>query len=130
MSLTQKTNQNNIEHIRAQIAKKNSANPYLANNKTVTRELTDMDHHPYTRWFRGVYYYPDPIVMEREAGWRPENNGCYDMVIPVFPEKHPAHCYIVPCSTVFPCFQKYDHRFKEMSDRDVFIDSQCIVQYR
>lgn len=31
---------------------------------------TDMDHHPYTRFFRGVYDNPRPVVHSRHAGVR------------------------------------------------------------
>lgn len=128
-SLTPKTTENNIEYIQRQIDKKISG-PYMANNMTAKRIVTDMDHHPYTRWFRGVYYYHHPVIMEREAGWRPLENSCYNMVIPVEKDKQPSHCYSPACSTIFPCFRNNSSRFSDMEKRDNFINDQCVVQYR
>lgn len=85
--LTANINRHSVESIREEIKKKISG-PYFANSQTVNNVVTDMDHHPYTRWFRGVYYYPDPIVIEREAGWRPLDNRCYSIISPPREEPH------------------------------------------
>ena len=104
--LTAKLNQQSIESVRREIAKKITSRPYFANADTVDNVITDMDHQPYTRWFRGVYYYPDPIIMEREAGWRPIRNSCYGLVMPPQENPEPHHCFEAPCTTTFPCYPK------------------------
>lgn len=118
-----------IDSVRSSIERK-IRGPYLANNKTVLNSVTDQDHHPYTRYFRGVYYFPDPIVMEREAGWRPIHNNCYDMVIPRQPETNPHHCYEAPCTTTFPCYPQYLTKYADKNALDVMINNACVVQYR
>lgn len=128
-TLTAKLNEQSIESVRRQIAQKISR-PYLANNQTVLNSVTDMDHHPYTRWFRGVYYYPDPIVMEREAGWRPIRNYCYDLVMPNFPEEQPHHCFEAPCTTTFPCYPQYLTKYADNDALSIMINNACITQYR
>lgn len=128
--LTPDMNERSIEHVRAMIKKKNTNNPFYATNNSVSPVVTDYDHHPYTRWFRGVYYYPDPIIAEREAGWREQENSCYDLVTPVQSEPNPDHCWEAPCSTIFPCRPKYLHRYADKELLDVMINNDCIVQYR
>jgi hypothetical protein len=127
--LTPNINSTSIETIRKEIFRKNT-NPYFANSQTVQSVVTDMDHHPYTRWFRGVYYYPDPIVMEREAGWRPINNNCYDLVMPMSEEEQPHHCFEVPCTTTLPCYPKYLTKYADKDSLDIMINNACITQHR
>lgn len=129
-NLTAQLNEHSIETIRKQIARKISSNPYFANNETVINSVTDMDHTPYTRWFRGVYYYPNPIVMEREAGWRPIKNSCYNLVMPPSPEVDPHHCFEVPCTTTLPCYPKYLTKYADKESLDIMINNACIPQYR
>jgi hypothetical protein len=128
--LTAKLNQNSIESVRRQISKKIGPGPYFANADTVDSVITDMDHQPYTRWFRGVYYYPDPIIMEREAGWRPIRNSCYNLEMPPQPSQEPNHCFEVPCTTTFPCYPKYLTKYADKEALDVMINNVCIPQYR
>jgi hypothetical protein len=130
MDLTPKLNEQSIESVREQIRRKTSSNPYLSNGVVVSKSVTDMDHQPYTRWFRGVYYYPDPIVMEREAGWRPINNACYRLVTPNIPDPEPHHCFEAACSTIFPCYPEALNRFTDGEKLDLMVNKACIVKYR
>ena len=67
----------NVTNIKDQIQKKTNHTPYFATEQNTSTIITDQDHFPYTRYFRGVAHVPRPIIMEREAGWRPINNQCY-----------------------------------------------------
>lgn len=130
-TLTPNTNQHSIEYIREQIRRKISPTPYLANNNTVTHTMTDIDHHPYTRWFRGVSYYSDPVIMEREAGYRKIQNGCYGLEIPPSVVKdEPGVCFEVPCSTVLPCYPGLSSRYSDKEKLDMAVNDACVVQYR
>jgi hypothetical protein len=122
--LTARTNGNSIESLRRSIARKISPNPYLANNNSVRNVITDMDHQPYQRFFRGVYYYPDPIIFEREAGYRAIEKGCYTSVSENIADEKPDHCFELPCSTILPC------RTNGKEKIDTIINNECIVQYR
>ena len=128
--ITPELNRQTIEMIRNQIAKKISNNPYFANADTVTKSITDMDHQPYTRWFRGVYYNPEPVIMEREAGWRPIRNSCYEVNIPPKKDDEPNHCFEIPCTTTLPCYPKYLTKYADKDALDVMINNSCIPQYR
>jgi hypothetical protein len=92
-------------NIMEQIAKKRDlSKPYMSTEKTQSLVLTDFDHFPYTRWWRGNIDSSRPIVAEREAGWRPRQDACYQNM-PNRPEPLPLvdWCFETPCSTVFPC---------------------------
>ena len=104
--------------------------PYLANNMSVTNIVTDYDHWPYNRWYRGVYYYPEPIIAEREAGWRPLHNSCYAINIPSEPEQKPHNCFEAPCTTTFPCYPEYLTKQADKNALDTMINNACIIQYR
>ena len=72
-----KLNNSNIENIRKQIMKKNNGNPYFATEKESKSVITDFDSFPYNRWWRGIAGSCNPVVIEREAGWRIRNDNCY-----------------------------------------------------
>lgn len=97
---------NNVNSVRYQIGLKLNYNvPYYATRDATASALTDMDHFPYKRYFRGVYYENNPIVMEREAGFRPRRDSCYTRLS--IPEPNPPnYCWEYPCSTVKPCKPK------------------------
>ncbi len=124
---TAKRNEESIETIRSQIKRKTSQYPYMSNGQNVSHVITDMDHHPYTRWFRGVPEYPDPVIMEREAGFRPMENNCYDVNPPVRYEIEASYCFEPPCNTIFPCDPK---SFSDKMQQERRINNECIVQYR
>lgn len=128
--LTAQYNMTSIEAVRHGIARKTSTRPYFANAETVRQVVTDYDHHPYGRWFRGVYYYPDPILAEREAGWRPLQNGCYSVVRPVEPETDPRNCFESACSTIYPCFPDLEGRFSNQERLDQAVNGNCLQAYR
>lgn len=81
---------NNIKIIREEIEKKRNPSPYTVGKNVINYIVNDMDHHPYTRWYRGIYYSSEPMIIEREAGWRSINNGCYSQHVQI--ERHPVYC--------------------------------------
>jgi hypothetical protein len=125
-NMTAKINETSIESLRYAISRKISSQPYLANNNSARRIVTDMDHQPYQRFFRGVYYYPDPVIFEREAGYRPLKDSCYRTVShgSGVVDEEPEHCFELPCSTILPC------RPNSKEKIDTVINNECIVQYR
>ena len=94
---------NNIDSIHYQIDHKLNYNvPYYATRESTQTIVTDMDHFPYKRYFRGVYYENKPVVMDREAGFRPRRDSCYTLNSVPSPNK-PNYCWEYPCSSVRPC---------------------------
>lgn len=104
--LTRNINKNNILNIHKQINTKKGCEPYLATKGKVTEILTDYDTFPYPRYFKGIPGYSEPVVAEREAGWRPRHDNCYNFTYPMSRSEKPNHCFEYACSTVLPCYPK------------------------
>lgn len=128
--LTPLINEQNVESVRKMIAARKGYKPYYASGDTVAGVVTDQDHFPYTRYFRGVSYHPDPIVFEREAGWREIRNGCYQVRKPYQKGPYPNHCFASACSVVYPCYPEYQQKFSDKNFLDITLNKACIVQYR
>ena len=129
-NLTNQLNRQNISSVRRQIHMKQSNEPFFGTVTNAQSEITDMDNFPYNRFYRGVYNSSDPVVMEREAGFRPIVNSCYNLTNCPNPSPYPNHCWETSCSTVFPC---YPNTLTRYADRDAIllqINNQCISQYR
>jgi hypothetical protein len=127
---TSQWNESSINQVGKMVVHKRDTRPYLATAQTVLPILTDQDHHPYTRWFRGVYYFPEPVIMEREAGWRPVQNECYRVIRPPADVSTPPFCYEAACSTIYPCYPELASRFGEQYKLDKFTNQRCIVADR
>jgi len=70
--------------------------------------FTDMDHFPYTRFFRGQYESDNPHVFEREAGIVVHDNKSYRKETqPYTNEYKPNFCFEAACSTRTPCRPDY-----------------------
>jgi hypothetical protein len=124
-------NARNVYNIRSQIAMKKQSCPYMATIDYSHATLTDQDTFPYPRWFRGDYMSSDPIVAEREAGWRQRVDSCYRVNAP--PEKqtaYPSHCFESACSTVYPCYPKYMSKWTDRDALNVVLNKGCVIQYR
>ncbi len=67
----------NVKNIREQIERKKQSTPYYATTKQAVSVITDYDTFPYPRYFRGIAEMSEPIVAEREAGWRPRHDDSY-----------------------------------------------------
>lgn len=134
LEITPYMNMNNIENVRGMIRDKQSNIPFYGTAQEAGSVVTDIDHHPYSRYYRGVYYSSKPIVFEREAGWRPIREDCYKVSTP--PEDresgafYPNHCFEAPCSTVYPCYPQYLQKFSDRDALNVQLNRACIVQYR
>ncbi len=93
----------NVHFVRQQIGHKLNYNtPYYATADTVGHSETDMDHFPYKRFFRGEYSDRNPIVLDREAGYRKRIDACYRDLSITEPSYH-EFCWQYPCSMLFPC---------------------------
>jgi len=130
MSLTKNFNDLNVDSVRRQIKHKQSSKPYMASIQDTTSVVTDMDNFPYNRFFRGVYHSSDPVVMEREAGWRPVQNNCYNTIRKSEKDSYPRHCWESACSTVYPCYPEYLAKYSDRGALNVQLNRACIVQYR
>lgn len=95
---------NNQIFIKEMIQKKNSHLPYTPSGDAIKYIITDIDHFPYKRFYRGIYNDMIPHIWEREAGYFPlQNNRDRTMIFPV---EYPNHLFQVPCTTILPNFKK------------------------
>ena len=129
-SLTEKVNDANVASVRKRIAMKQGCNPHYGTINAADSIITDMDHHPYTRFYRGIPSSTDPVVFEREAGWRPQRNYCYGVSNCEEKGTYPNHCFEGPCSTTFPCYPSNLARYSDRDALNVQLNRACIVQYR
>ena len=124
-------NSRNIENIRNQINQKKGFMPYFADINTGSSVLTDYDNFPYNRWWRGIPESDQPVVAEREAGWRPLNNQCYYTKKDNKKEKFKnMYCFESACSTVYPCHPEYLAKHSDKELLDFMLNNNCIVEYR
>lgn len=124
------TNLNNVNNVREQIAMNNLNTPFHATVNYAKATLTDYDTFPYPRWYRGQALSEVPIVAEREAGWRPQRNRCYnDNSVPE-PNDYPNHCFEAACSTVYPCYPKDLQKYSDRDQMNVLFNKACILQKR
>lgn len=95
----------NRQWIAQQIQWKNMyATPYTSLANDVRHVRTDVDHFPYTRFYRGEYASSSPRVWIREAGFHPIQPNVY---VVQTPEPTPLDTvFQVPCSTIFPVRHK------------------------
>lgn len=112
--------------IQNKIRQKNGHCPLFV-NKTI---LTDYDHFPNKRWWRGVPTSSVPRVAEREAGFRPRHDECYMKQDGKECVGYPNHCFEAACSTVYPCYPDYLDKYAYKETRDIHLNRACIVQYR
>ena len=130
MSITNNINNLNVNNVRYQIEQKKNYLPYYATLNDGSAVLTDYDHFPYTRYFRGNPYSTRPIVAEREAGWRPVYNKCYSVEDPTVVVNQNKNCFEAACSTVYPCYPSYMAKYADRDAFNVMLNNACIVEYR
>jgi hypothetical protein len=121
----------NTDNVMALKKNKRSDAPYYATMSTATSVLTDYDSFPYGRWFRGQYQNSEPIVAEREAGWRMREDACYRAEFGTrVPQNYPQHCFETACSTVYPCMTNFDTDFSSSDKKKAVLNRECVIQYR
>ena len=89
--------ESNVNNVRQQVLQIREPVPYLATIANSSQVLTDFDSFPYTRWWRGVPDSSVPIVIEREAGWRPHHNNCYTSQCPLRKNNKPHRSFQTTC---------------------------------
>jgi hypothetical protein len=104
---------------------KNGNTPYYATKQDVRKVITDFDNFPYQRFYRGVYNNPKPIIIEREAGYRKQENLCYKEKIITKPV-YPKHCFEGPSSVVYPCYPDYLRKYSDKEEMEIMLNRVCV----
>lgn len=99
-NLTPYINEMNCEMVKEMIQLKKGDKPLTVSKAAVGFVQTDMDNFPYNRFYRGVYNFYDPVIFEREAGFRPVLNGCYQPLPCPYPTLDPDVNFSPPCTSV------------------------------
>lgn len=122
----------NVFNVLKQIEIKKQDSPYLATLAQSRQVHTDFDVFPYNRWFRGQPTSSQPVVAEREAGFRVLQDDCYKCndCSGVCESKYPNHCFQSACSTTYICNPKYLNKYSDKEQMELLLHDDCIVKYR
>jgi hypothetical protein len=73
-------------------------------------------YFPYPDWWRGQYLSDIPIIVEREAGFRPRILRQYSKTnadVPDVPDvPYPQHCFRPGIKTRYPCYPECTTQYK------------------
>ena len=118
-------NKNFVENI---VKYKNGSVPYYSSGPSVS---VDNDVFPYTRFYRGQPRSDFPIIIDREAGWKPVKNNCYKNPV-VMPESdlYPNHCFQSAPSTTYPCYPEYMRKYSDKSAMELQLFRKGVNEYR
>ncbi|MDC3332842.1 hypothetical protein OAV62_01230 [bacterium] len=122
--------QNNRNMIQFQINQKTQYNvPFYATQDIVESTMSPFDHFPYKYFWRGEAQNPNPVIMEREAGYRPLHNRCYKQL--GIPKKgNHSRCWSYPCNTVSPCCPGNEIDRKQIGFGQELCESNCNTRDR
>jgi hypothetical protein len=120
----------NVNSVRKQIAKKLGDKPFYGTMEAAASVITDMDNFPYNRYFRGQYDSSEPIVFEREAGWRQIHNSCYKVLKSPNKSNYPNHVFEGGCSVTYPASPAFLSKYTDREALQVALNENCVVAYR
>jgi hypothetical protein len=104
---------------------KNSNQVYYATQKDIRQVTTDFDHFPYQRFYRGVHTSPYPVIIDREAGYRKQENSCYREQL-IVKKDYPKHCFEGPASVVYPCYPDYLRKYSDKAEMEIMLNRVCV----
>lgn len=114
----------NIENVRSMIQRKVSLigkQNFYVQEKEMKGVVSDVDHLPYTRFYRGNPFTNEAIQWDGDSGHRPRMNSFYTPNIVQSEDLPESLCYQSPCSTVHPCYPEYldkrDPSYQFLQDR-------------
>lgn len=121
-------NQANHNFIQNLIENKKNFIPYYSSGPSV---MTDMDVFPYTRFYRNDPTSDYPALFEREAGWKPVKNKCYnDPVIKPEKDLYPNHCFQSAPSVTYPCYPETMRKYSDKDALQIQLLRKGINEYR
>lgn len=108
-----RVHQNNI-NLQTQIElKQNIAKPFFATQNTIGSVISEYNVFPFNRWYKGNAYSTEPIVDDRNAGWR----------VAKHPKMESPNVYPFTQKTTFepPCTTQFPIENESHMPRNVFI---------
>lgn len=108
--------------------KQQDERPY---NSTGTSTVTDMDVFPYPRFYRNNYNSEKCFTFEREAGWKPRRDDCYQIASGIKRELfYPNNCFQAPPSTQYPCYPEYLRKYSDKKELEQQLNRTNVNEYR
>lgn len=89
--------------VKKEIMLKLSDTPYKYHQTSVITQ-EGRAYFPYPDWFRGEYMSDLPIVVEREAGFRPRLDRIPGYWKGTTGHAYPQHCFRASAKTRYPCY--------------------------
>lgn len=121
----------NETYIQKLIKQKQSSEPFFSTEQDASHTVLEVDHFPYTKFFKGDYTSDQPTVMNREAGVSFQKKESNTKIKKPPMEVKPNHCFHYPCTTVRPCYVPISGRYKNDLMINQYINTQqCNVRYR
>ncbi len=115
----------NRDALQYQIELYNKEAAFFPSRELVKSVVTDMDHFPYTRFYRGNPYSDTPVIMDKEAGFR-RKLDCYTPVYVVDEGPFPNVCFEGPCSTTYPCNPQYLKKYSDAEKINLMLNKACV----
>ena len=93
-----------MDILRNEIRKVQNDNfPYYPTVSTVRSIKSEINHFPYTNFYRGDYRKSCVDFFDRNAGFRKLNNSCYVPIYKDIPNTKVDLCFQAPASVTYPC---------------------------
>ena len=115
----------NHDAIQYQIELVNQQTPFFPTKNLIRSVVTDIDHFPYTRFYRGNPYSDTPVIMDKEAGFR-RKLDCYTPVYVVDEGPFPNVCFEGPCSTTYRCNPQYLKKYSDAEKINLMLNKACV----
>jgi hypothetical protein len=91
----------NEKFIKQQIEKvKNYNTPYYSSTDNIKGVVTEIEGFPYKQHYRGEYNNTDPVIFEREAGFRERFDEKYSYSPRIIVKSKPNYEWQQACSSV------------------------------
>jgi hypothetical protein len=110
---------NNELFVKKEIALKNLTNIPYRHYQTNVITQEGRSYFPYPDWFRGEYMSDIPIVVEREAGFRPILDRSYWKG--TTGHAYPQHCFRGSAKTKYPCYPECTSRRGLMPNSKIYL---------
>lgn len=94
--------------VKEEIALKNLTDIPYRHYQTNVITQKNRSYFPYPDWFRGEYMSDLPIIVEREAGFRPLLARS-TLRVPATGHAYPQHCFRGSEKTRYPCYPECSH---------------------
>ena len=109
------------------IKMKQQSSPFMSAGPTI---VVDNDTMPYSRFYRGRFDSPIPVIFGREAGWKARCDQNYIPLREPAELFYPNHCFQSAATTVYPCMPEYQRKYSDKKEMDIQLFRARTNEYR